>query len=263
MRKRNKEKDREYARKKREKGQKVIFLRCRVCGEKTPTKEYKRQHHERKGGITCKICIAAKSADIMRKMQAQLSQEARKEHGKMACAKKTPELRSAATRKQWETIKSDKKKFNELRERMAKRSRKAWDEANEETRKKIIEGGIHNGSRSKASEKFKQFLIKHQLYNDFESEQIFHGFIPDEINHKRKIIIKYFGDYHHCNPKKYKDPDQYIRAIKRTVGEQWKRDRRRLGCYYKHRYKTIIVWDTEFRKTPDKVLKRLKEELCD
>ena len=53
------------------------------------------------------------------------------------------------------------------------------------------------------------------------------------------------------------------KAIDRTVGEQWQRDKMRIAVFAKHGYKTIIVWEREFRNSPDKTIERVKKELVD
>jgi G:T-mismatch repair DNA endonuclease (very short patch repair protein) len=92
----------------------------------------------------------------------------------------------------------------------------------------------------------------------FDSEQPFHGFIPDEINHSKKIIVEFFGDFYHCNPKKYSDPKLFMSAIERTVGEQWERDRKRISRFSKHGYTTIIIWENDFKEDPIKQISRIK-----
>jgi len=104
-------------------------------------------------------------------------------------------------------------------------------------------------------------LWLNRLYDGFISEEPFHGFIPDEINHNLKIIIEVFGDLYHCNPLKYTEPNLYVRAIQRTVGEQWKRDRIRLACFYKHGYTVIIVWEKDIYNNINKQIERIKNEI--
>jgi G:T-mismatch repair DNA endonuclease (very short patch repair protein) len=96
------------------------------------------------------------------------------------------------------------------------------------------------------------------LYEGFESEQVFHGFVPDEINHEIKVIIEVFGDLYHCNPKKYKNPDVFISATKRTVGQQWARDKIKLDAYKEYGYTTIVVWESDIRKRLSEQLTRIK-----
>ena len=90
---------------------------------------------------------------------------------------------------------------------------------------------------------------------------MFHGYVPDEINHDLKIIVEFFGDAYHCNPKLYKDENQFVNLIKRTVGEQWSRDRKRLGVFYKCGYSVVVVWSRDFNNSPKRELERIKDEI--
>jgi G:T-mismatch repair DNA endonuclease (very short patch repair protein) len=116
--------------------------------------------------------------------------------------------------------------------------------------------------RSKLCDNFKQFLIEKGI-EGFQSEQAFHDFVPDEINHGIKVIIEVFGDLYHCNPENYKDENQFVQAIGRTVGEQWKRDRIKVAAFARYGYKTIIVWEKNFRNDPKEtvveVIKQIDE----
>ena len=103
-------------------------------------------------------------------------------------------------------------------------------------------------------------MIKNGILG-FQSEEAFHGFFPDEINHVLKIIVELYGEFYHCNPKKYKDPDIFMKGIGRTVGEQWARDRKRLGVFYKHGYTVVIVWENDFRKNPQNEIRRIQDEI--
>jgi len=47
------------------------------------------------------------------------------------------------------------------------------------------------------------------LSEGFTSEECFHGFVPDEINHNLRLIVELYGDLYHCNPRVYKDASQY------------------------------------------------------
>lgn len=94
-----------------------------------------------------------------------------------------------------------------------------------------------------------------------ENEEVFHGFVPDEINHKLKLIIEVFGDVYHCNPKKYSNPDVFVNAIQRTVGEQWKRDEIKIAAYKRNGYDVLIVWESDIRKHLTETIEKVKVEI--
>jgi G:T-mismatch repair DNA endonuclease (very short patch repair protein) len=74
-------------------------------------------------------------------------------------------------------------------------------------------------------------------------------FFIKELN----VCIEFFGDYYHCNPKKYKDPNSIIKFSRiYTVGEIWERDRRRIENLKKYKgIKTIVVWESDFYNNRD------------
>lgn len=181
--------------------------------------------------------------------------------GKLARMQSTPEGRSRGVRKQWEGFRKDKERYSEICRLHSIRSKKMWANRGEKEKNRIIKALTKKISRSKVSNEFKRLLIRNGLYGGFKSEVIFHGFIPDETNNRLKIIIEFYGDIFHCNPLRYKDKGLFVRAIGRTVGEQWNRDRRRLACFYKHGYTVIIVWEKDYRSNKKLVIERIRNEI--
>lgn len=168
-----------------------------------------------------------------------------------------------AVRKQWDTIKADPAKIKELLEKRKSNMDRVWKDMSEEERNRRV--GLlfssHGRSRSKGNDILKRMMQDAGLYDGFVSEQVFHGYIPDEINHELKIIVEYFGDAYHCNPRSYKDESQFVNLIQRTVGQQWQRDRKRLGVFYQNGYSVVIVWARDFRNSPRKELERIQDEI--
>jgi G:T-mismatch repair DNA endonuclease (very short patch repair protein) len=170
---------------------------------------------------------------------------------------------SATVRKQWDTIRNNpelkKKNFDRLKQQTINR----WANMSDEDRDKFIKSltSSNNCDRSKGSDLLKEEMINNGLYDGFVSEEIFHGFIPDEINHNLKIIIEYYGDIYHCNPNRYKDNNEYLKFIGRTVGEQRKRDSIRIATFYRHGYSVVIVWESDFKKDKSIEIRRIKDEI--
>jgi len=259
------EKNRKYQREwaaKRTKNSKYIFLPCKYCGNKTQTKEYKRTHYARLGGITCKSCRAKISSKVMTKLQLSLTPKERSQRAKKASEKAD---KSKAVYKQWENIKNNPKKFKQIKEKRRLSSIQMWKNFDDKTRNKIIAAlvGSKNNKRSKLSDLVKQCLIDHKIYDGFQSEQLFYGLIPDEINHKLKTIIEVFGDAYHCSPRKYKNLNEFIPLIGRTVQEQRERDDRRIKLFKDYGYITIIIWEKDFlnsrKKTMNRIIKTIKQ----
>ena len=149
-------------------------------------------------------------------MQNSLSKEERIRRS--SAASKRIKDRSASVRKQWETIKSNPILKEAKYKKLQKQAVDFWSHVSDEEKNRIISTWLKNKSRSKVCDEMKSEMEKRQIFG-FLSEQPFHGYFPDEINHELKIIVEMYGDLYHCNPKKYKDGSQYIKAINRTVGQ--------------------------------------------
>jgi G:T-mismatch repair DNA endonuclease (very short patch repair protein) len=251
---------RDLARKKREEGQTIIWLNCKICGESTPTKEYLIPYFTRRGGQKCQKCVSKTSADVLKKLRALQTPEEKSAFAKFARSKADC---SKGVKKQWDNFKADPEKFKQICKAKSDRMKRVWAEYDDATKNHIAKSltKSHNKSRSTSSEALKQLMVDYDLYQGFQSEEPFHGFLPDEINHSLRIIVEMYGDVYHCNPRKYKDPNQFLRIIGRTVGEQWKRDERRLACFYKHGYSVVIVWDSDFRKNPEREINRIRDAI--
>lgn len=259
---RKKEKIKEYQKRKREDENYIIYINCRRCETPTAIKKYYEYSYLRKGGATCKKCRSKISSDWLKNRYANMSIEELSLQGKNMRSKVKSENLSAGITKQWADFRADPKKYKQICEAKSDRMVTVWENYPEETRNKICKAlaGGNKCGRSKVSNRLKEEMERNGI-DGFESEQMFHGFQPDEINNELKIIVEMYGDLYHCNPRKYKNPDLYIKAINRTVQEQWTRDRRRLGCFYKHGYTVVIVWEKDFYTNPDKQIKRIKDEI--
>ena len=244
-------------------GQSLIKIGCRICGNGCIIKKYKEKIHKRKGGPVCKDCCKKISSETMKNTQASFTKDQRIIYSKMARDAVSSEMRSSAVSKQWDNFRKDSEKFKDICKRKSERMVKVWENYDDETKNHIIDAFCksYGKSRSTSSDLLKNKMIESKVYDGFVSEEVFHGFVPDEINHDLKIIVEMYGDLYHCNPKRYKNPDQYITAIQRTVKEQWQRDRRRLACFYKHGYSVVVVWDGDFRKYPEREIERIRNEI--
>lgn len=116
-----------------------------------------------------------------------------------------------------------------------------------------------NGNRSKAEDNFFETLITNNIV--FERDRCVSGFFPDGVNDDQKIIIEFYGDSFHCNPHKFQDPKQYCSWIKRTVQQQWERDKMRVAVFSKHGYRVIIVWEKDWNNDQAFQINRIKSIL--
>lgn len=130
------------------------------------------------------------------------------------------------------------------------------DEQKEQHYRKIFK----DRGRSKECDDFMLDLQANEIICD--TEQYVHGFIVDGIIQDTNIIVEYYGDVFHCNPRKFHDPDQACSWLGgRTVQEQWDRDKKRLAALYRYGYKVVVVWGSDWKDNPEDVLKRIRNEM--
>lgn len=82
-------------------------------------------------------------------------------------------------------------------------------------------------------------------------------FIPDFYIKDINLVIEFFGDYWHANPKKYESNDILRNTI---VKEIWNTDKERID-FLKQQYKvdTIIIWESDYKKNKNLVIKQIME----
>lgn len=91
----------------------------------------------------------------------------------------------------------------------------------------------------------------------FLLECVVDGFKCDIVNIEKKIVIEFYGDFWHANPRIYK-PDDWVKLIGMYAHEKWHKDRcrnfglRRLG------YHIIIIWEKEWNNDREKVFQKIK-----
>ena len=73
-------------------------------------------------------------------------------------------------------------------------------------------------------------------------------------------IIEFNGDYWHCNPKNY-DPNYYHKRLKMKASEKWKIDEDKIELAKNKGYDILVIWESEFKKCPEKIIKECLEFL--
>lgn len=241
---------------------KVIIpcARCTTPTEVPTTKvnQYKTGYYP---GPFCSLCRSAMSRLRMKNTRAKQTPEQRVEHARLARAQVKADT-SATVHKQWATIKANPELYAKAKARLLNNAKNFWSTATEDKKNYVITQLAKSQPRSSLSNKLKSMMVTAGVYDGFVSEEAFHGFIPDEINHHLKLIVEFYGDVYHCNPKKYTNPSLYVSAIQRTVQEQWNRDRRRLGVFYRYGYLVIIVWESDFNADSDAQIERIKHAIA-
>lgn len=236
---------------------------CPGCGVEVIGRAYAKSTYKRNGGKFCKECLNKKSSDTLKKVRASQTPEEKSEHAKRARALVSKEKMSIAVKKGWDTVRADKEKYKKIKEERSKASKKRWREEYSEDKKQRILNKLtssNNCGRSILSDQVKS-LMEEEGITGFASEGYFHGFFPDEINHELKIIVEVYGDIYHCHPDMYKDEDEYLSHIQRTVKQQRHRDKKRLACFYKHGYSVVIIWEKDFKKDKVGQINRIKDEI--
>ena len=244
------------AEKYQERQQKVIIL-CKRCGGKMSVSISHRATYMKAGGGTCRKCRSEISSEVMIQTRSKETKEERITRGKHGSA--LADHRKGVL-KQWETIRANPEAYKLACKSRSDKLKAVWDGYGDEARSKRIKLFYESFGkrRSRVSDALKQSMVDAGLYEGFVSEEVFHGFIPDEINHNLKLVVEMFGDLYHCNPKRYTDASVFISTIGRTVGEQWSRDKRRFACFHKYGYRTVVVWDSDFRNDPKREIERIK-----
>jgi len=73
-------------------------------------------------------------------------------------------------------------------------------------------------------------------------------------------VIEFYGDYWHANPKVY-DAGHLIQRKKMMASDIWAKDAERVQKIEESGYKVKIVWEREFRRHPERVIKECREWL--
>jgi len=170
--------------------------------------------------------------------------------------KRTKEEKFLHARKYWDSLTEEQK------ERRAKKigvwAKSFWENLTPQERILHVEKCVKGLPRSKASEVFKQSLVKHDLYDGFQSEIGIAGYIVDEANVDKKLVVEFFGDFYHCNPRIYSS-DFFNRTLQMTSSEKWEYDRRRLGAIRACGYDILIIWENEWTVSPEKSLNKMRK----
>lgn len=198
----------------------------------------------------------------------------RQEGLKLANARRTPEQHAEVGRKrrarvkmsgkemrakQQETINSDPIRYAAYCQKRREIAKAFHDGMTDEDKAAHYAKVLKTKGVSRAENEFFDHLTG--LGIDFERSQALNGFVVDGMRKDAKVIVEFYGDTFHCNPKKFTDPDQYCSWIKRTVAEQWKRDQRRLACFYRLGYTVVIVWQSDWDTDKETAIERIQHAL--
>lgn len=140
--------------------------------------------------------------------------------------------------------------------------RKNWD--NGVLDKKVISEQMKQTQRSGkikstiTSKKEKEIIkeLKNMGYKSIPSYRV-DSKICDIYVPSLNLIIEYFGDYWHCNPKKY-ESNYFNKKKNKFAWELWEYDKKKVELIKSYDYNLEIVWESDFdeKTTLQKIIKK-------
>ena len=82
--------------------------------------------------------------------------------------------------------------------------------------------------------------------------------MPDIIV-EGKIVVEFYGDYFHGNPKIYKPTD--IIGFQQLAQEKWQKDKLREKRIREMGYEFYVVWENDLKNSKEETLSALKNYL--
>lgn len=234
-----------------------VELQCGECGSRVTRKTAANVLAEKQNRpVRCRTCVSAAN---FRSMHAARTPEERSAHGKKARARVTHSKEAVA--KQWVTVKSDPEKYAAAKARLSRTALNYWANLTDEQREAHYRKVFANKTgKSKAGDAFLAALTGAGV--TLATEQMIHGYLVDGLDAEAKVVVEFYGDVFHCNPRVFNNPERYCSWISRTVGQQWARDRKRLAVLYRYGYRVVIVWESDWYGNRNIEIERVKDALC-
>lgn len=205
---------------------------------------------------TCsKECLKKYRSKKQTEYLMSLSPEDRQKKAKQNAEKAKEGLENFRSR-----LKKDKEFAENYSDKISTIKKKQWEslsteEKNERVRQ--IQLDHWKQDRSQLAGEIKQAMIMMGIVG-FESEVVFKGKIPDEINHEKKLIVEVFGDVFHAHPSKFPNDTDWVSIKQMTAGEVRQKDADKIELFREAGYKTFIVWECEYHSNPQLVLENLR-----
>jgi len=128
----------------------------------------------------------------------------------------------------------------------------------------IEEGKLRYKNKMKQTKVSKKSKIISDILSRLDikylSEENIGSKLVDFFIEESKIVIEYFGDYWHCNPKKY-NSSYYNSRIKMFAKEIWEKDKKRLDLILESANSIIIVWEST--NIDDSLLEKILNDIKD
>jgi len=151
------------------------------------------------------------------------------------------------------------------RKKVSDNLKKKWNSGElEETRKLMSEhmkktrrlGKIKSGITSKKEKEIIQFLKEHNIQS-IQSYRV-DTKICDIYISSLNLIIEYFGDYWHCNPKKY-DENYFNQKKGKTAKQIWDYDKDKIDLIRNFGYNLEVIWESDLKHDNKKILEILNK----
>lgn len=114
-----------------------------------------------------------------------------------------------------------------------------------------LHGGASNVEREMTSALLSMFHVG-------ETNAVVCGWCCDFLVRDRKFIVEMFGDFWHHNPLKYSET--WINPFSRRCSvDVWERDRRRIEDLRANGYTVVVVWELDWNKQRETVLRMIQE----
>jgi G:T-mismatch repair DNA endonuclease (very short patch repair protein) len=120
-----------------------------------------------------------------------------------------------------------------------------------------IEPNINSINESKLEIEFREELKKRLVNRNVRKSTLRIGgrwFYPDARIDKN-IIVEFYGNYWHANPKIFKSRDIVHHEL--TAEQIWKNDKKRIKILVDNGFKIFIVWQDKYQENKEKCIKEL------
>jgi G:T-mismatch repair DNA endonuclease (very short patch repair protein)/predicted transcriptional regulator len=75
---------------------------------------------------------------------------------------------------------------------------------------------------------------------------------------EKRLIIEFFGDFWHMNPKRYSPLDVH-NVMKKSAEQIWERDARKLKELSEQGYTVLVIWESDWRENDAACIERIKD----
>lgn len=173
---------------------------------------------------------------------------------------------------------SDKQKTFSLKKCIEKygeeKGKEIWLKRQEKWQKSLLKNGNMKCGYSEISQKLFYDIINNydiedrkNVYFATKNQEYFlskkgNFFQYDFTDNNKNKIIEYNSDMYHANPIIYKsedNPHPYRKWL--TSKDIWKHDEEKLKMAEENGFEIFVVWDSDYRKNPDKILSQCLEFL--